>query len=111
MKKSPGNNILISNYESICQEILSAFKFKQNLTICYWLDNIIGQFVVCDEKYFIAFEDVLFDIKHKCKPNTIFKYIDHATESNIFISYEKFVKKYSNKRKPQIEKPYQVSIP
>lgn len=110
MKKSPGNTILISNYESICQEILSKFSAKQNLVTCYWINNIIGDFAVCNEKYFISFDDIIYDLKHNCKPNRIFKYVDHCIQFNLSVSYKTFLNLYPTP-KPKKEKPHQVSLP
>lgn len=110
MKKSPGNTILISNYESICQEILSAFSSKHNLITCYWIQNNIGDFAVCNEKYFISLNDMIYDLKHNCKPNRIFQYVDHCTQHNLLISFPIFLKLYPAPKSKK-EKPHQVSLP
>ncbi|MCB0515192.1 MAG: hypothetical protein KDD49_03905 [Bacteroidetes bacterium] len=87
---------LNNQYELVCNEIVKRFCAKQKIEFDYWIGDKVGVIALFASQYFIALDDIIFDLNSNQPNGLILDWqndsVDYNTrsESKKYISYPSY---------------------
>lgn len=85
-------NSLKKQYNDACNQYVDVFCKKQNLQFDGWVNDIVGEIVLCGD-FFFNLSDIVFDVNSKQRKGAILNwYYDNLENKENSINYYSYTK-------------------
>lgn len=90
-------NVLLDNYDTVCNDIVTKFSNKQGLEFDGWVADEVGGIAGFATQYFFNISDIVLDLKNKQPKGFILEWQNDGTDFNLlkekpeYINYKSYI--------------------